>query len=149
MLRLTEEETRDLLMKRIEETLRESDVVLPAATRAQMAALLPVDGRQGTRKPVVKADGGAKGDKPDPPAPPSGDNRTRFYQPTARAKKIDAPKSTVEKTANYIIDSQGCTLVDLEKMIKKSKKALYTALWALKKDGLITIKPLSSVRPSK
>jgi hypothetical protein len=44
---------------------------------------------------------------------------------------------------NLIVRSGKCTMNDLVKGTHRPKRALYTAIWALEKDGLIDKKPLN------
>jgi hypothetical protein len=66
-------------------------------------------------------------------------------RPSKREKRTDRDPS--DRILNHVVDALACTIEDLEKISKKPRKSIYTALWRLKRDGLITVRPLAALRP--
>lgn len=147
-LTLTPEEYRSLMMARIDRSLKESGVVLPDETRERIAALLPLPDAADVRvgDEVLKSsktvgDARALLETVKKRALASSGNRAKIYRPTNRAREVDDPKSTTERVLNLIVHSGVCNLGDLVKGTHRPKRAIYTSLWQLKKDGLIDSEP--------
>lgn len=154
---LTQEEWVDVMLARVEIPLRSAGVSLSAATRERLRAVLstldkeegvPVRQRK-TRAEVAGEEGGGTA------AHDENDNRARVYHPTDKAKLIDNPTSTRDRVLNLIIQSKHCMMSDLLKAAprtadaKQKRKAVYTALWSLKKAKLIEIESLVSFRATQ
>lgn len=156
----TSDEVRALLMARIERSLRESGVELTEDARTRIAACLPVpeigghveaapNGNQRHYRPTIQEAHAVLDRAQVAPATTSGkDSRARAYRPTPRAHEVPHAVSTRDKVLNLIVRSQVCTLGDLTTGTRRPKKAIYTALWSLKKDHLIDITPLSALEPT-
>lgn len=145
-IKLTPEELRDLVMARIERSLHDVGITLSAISRERILESLSLPeavassprasaNHAPSTRAVERLQKRASGS--------SSDNRTRVYRATSKAKEITDPQSTRDRVLNAILQNEVCTLTDLEKNTKRPTKAIYTALWQLKKNGLIDVSPLS------
>lgn len=155
-LTLTADEYRNLLMARIELSLRDNGVPVDEPLRTAIRSALPAAGTMIAR-PAAQT---LASPRISPPASARTirearqivetvgnieDNRARAYIPTPLAKEVPNAKAVATKTLNLIIRKGVCTLGDLTKGIKKPKRAIYTALWQLHKDGLIEKMPIAEL----
>lgn len=74
------------------------------------------------------------------------DKRARAYTPTPKARVVNSPAKTDDRIINAIIANakaaRPCLLSDLRLVVDgKPDRAIYNALWRLKKARLIEVKP--------
>jgi hypothetical protein len=162
-LTLTPDEYKSLAIARIEQMLAAMGLPLTETMRAELSAVVDhlagtavVDHLAGTAHPTaaVRATS-ARRTPPRPSAPPetetpalsggSAGKRARVYEPTGKAKPVDRPSSTADKVLNLILSRHLCTLPDLVRGTHRPKKALYTAIWQLEKNGLIKKTPIAEM----
>lgn len=129
---LTSEEMANVLVTRLEES---AETALPADLRKQLLQFLSQkNGKTATVRPATTP---AASTLPPRPLKPH-DQRTKVHEPTAKAKKAEHPRTSVEKIVNAIIDSGMCTNDDLERLTKLPQHSVYTAVWRARKDKLIS-----------
>ncbi len=128
-LTLTPEEYRQVLKRRIETCLRDAAIpedvvsdVMAAFTRSDGAAAAPT---VTPRAAIVAPRSGSRVDQ-----------RQKAHWPAPGVKPIAQPSTTQDAVLNAMF--KGCrTVPELTKATHKPRKAVYTALWALKKNGVI------------
>lgn len=130
---VTDEEYREIVMRRVDKSLREHGVELPDHLRREIASLLPTaDGttahqtaapsRQAAR---LKASPDGVGNRPQHAVAPG-------------IKPVEHPRSNADRVLNALLG--GCSTVpELAKATKRTSKQVYTALWMLKRDGVIDV----------
>lgn len=121
-LNLSPEEYRAVLKRRIETCLREADI-----PDTIIIELMNVFSRGDIAQPVSE---------PHQETPARLDQRQKSHWPAPGAKPIADPATISDDVLNAMF--KGCrTVPQIEKAVKKPRKSIYTALWALKRDGLI------------
>lgn len=132
---LTPEEYRRVMVDRIDRALREADV--PDAQRRDILSYVTSDGHKVSEsRPSVSR-------VVSHPASHA-DQRTKIHW-AAKGVKVPAEPMTISDVVLSGIVSGCQTVPELVKLVTKAKvtdnkdirKAVYTALWALKKDGVI------------
>lgn len=131
---LTPEEYKSVMVSRIEKALREADV--PEEQRRDILSFVASDGHL----PVSTV----PRHSPSRPAAERSDQRTKFHWPAKGTRPVEEPATITDVVRNGIMG--GCrTVPELVKLVQKARvsdnkdvrKAVYTALWSLKKDGVI------------
>lgn len=132
-LTLSPEEYRAILRRRVESCLREAQVpadvvsaMMEAYTRTS-AILAPV------HRPTVQ-ELRARSVESSPTG--KGDQRQKIHWPSSRVQPIEEPNTIADSVLNALF--KGCrTVPEIAKETRKPRKAVYTALWALKRNKLI------------
>lgn len=125
-LTLTPEELQQVLKRRIETCLREAAIPEEVVSDV-LAAWARSDGSMRPAS-AVSSDGAHTARRVD--------QRQKAHWPAPGVKPVEQPSSTADLVLNAMF--KGCrTVPELTKTTRKPRKAVYTALWALKRDGVI------------
>lgn len=136
-LTVTPEEYQMLLLARIERGLRVAEIpeqivksLLEASARLLPADVTPVvrPGTNGRSRPIAAASHGGKTDK-----------RSKIHW-TAE-KPVEKP-STISDHVLNALQNRCLTAPEIAKAVRKPRKAVYTAIWRLRDNGLIDKGPI-------
>lgn len=132
-LTVSPEEYKSLVLARIERGLRMAEVpeeivksVLEATSRLLPADVRPMRSMVNERRPA--AERGGKVDK-----------RNKIHW--TNQKPIERPSSISDNVLNAL-QNKCLTAPEIAKAVRKPKKAIYTAIWRLREEGLIDQGPM-------
>lgn len=146
---LTADEYKKVMIERIDRVLREADV--PESLRRDTLSFLSSDGYKSVLSDVqtkhtqtVPRAARTDGTSTSRPHVDRGDKRTKYHWPAKGARPVENPSTINDVVLNAMFN--GCrTVPELVRVVQHAKvsknrdirKAVYTALWSLKDDGII------------